>query len=218
MCWRSGSRAWCGICTRWGRSEAMIKAGKMSQIKWTNHNWIFLDIGFSGSRRTCGLILGNDDPTKLKFGEAQEKIIAKICRSTSAVNLVIEAPLSVYFSKSGNPVGRRFEKQKNQSRYWYCGAGAAVMTAAMYLIRRIHNSNSRTTVRLFESFISYKKRGSSSNHVKDVTLLQEVVKEPETFSECILPPKELTQNPDDKLFSAFNVLGLNCGIPAVIKR
>jgi hypothetical protein len=40
----------------------MIEAGTAQQIAWGDGNWVFLDIGFSGTKRTCGLAIGDGEP------------------------------------------------------------------------------------------------------------------------------------------------------------
>jgi hypothetical protein len=196
----------------------MIQAGEKSQVQWVDDNWIFLDIGFSSAKSTCGLLFGNEHhPSKLQFGEAQKRIITKIKDSKSLVNLVIEAPLSVCFAVSGNPTGRWIEKEDEKCRYWYVGAGCAVMVAATYLVRKICDAKPAVPIRLFEGFVSYKNRDTKSDHAYDVKLLREVVQEHEAFASCIFSADQLKQKPDDELVSAFEIIGLKCGIPAVIK-
>jgi hypothetical protein len=49
------------------------------------------------------------------------------------------------------------------------------MVAALYLIRAISGTGGKEEVRLFEGFVSFKAKGSKSNHSRDVELLREVV-------------------------------------------
>lgn len=201
----------------------MIEAGNETQIEWGDGNWIFLDMGFSGARgaraRTCGLLIGDADAKRVTFAEAEKQIVGKITGSRSTLNLVIEAPLSVCFSASGNPTGRSIEKKAGEThRLWYVGAGCAVMVATMYLIRRINEAAPTATVRLFEAFISYKERSAKSDHCRETMMLRDVVKDPRKFSECIISAKSLKASCDDEISSAFRVIGINCGVPAVIRR
>lgn len=145
-------------------------------------------------------------------------MVEKIKSSNVEVNLVIEAPLSVCFSANGNPKGRSIERENKRTRYWYVGLGCAVMVASMYIVRAIADAEPSVPVRLFEGFVSYKKRGIKSDHALDVRLLREVVKDPIAFSECIVPADKLRTDRDDELLSAFDVIGLECGIPTVIQR
>lgn len=196
----------------------MIEAGEVSQTHWGEGNWIFLDIGFSHRSRTTGLLIGDGDPEVLQFGAARERVVQKIGASAAAVNLVIEAPLSVAFDSRGNPKGRSVEKDGSKTRYWYNGLGCAVMVAAMYLIRSLYDSEPSAPVRLFEGFISYKDRNIPSDHRRDVLLLREVVCNPTRFAQCIYGVDQLKQDPDDELSSAFCVAGMDCGVPALIRR
>jgi hypothetical protein len=194
-----------------------INAGDRSQIQWADGNWVFIDIGFSSKGRTCGLLFGNGSPTNVQFADARGMITDRVKESKSIVNLVIEAPLSVCFDSSGNPKGRRIEKEGDKYRYWYTGPGCAVMVAAMYLIRDIHEAKTGVPVRLFEGFISYKHGTVMSDHKTDVSVLREVVRDPIKFSDSIYDVDALKSDPSDLLSSAFCVAGLDCGIPAVIK-
>ncbi|HLQ51416.1 MAG TPA: hypothetical protein VK129_07955 [Terriglobales bacterium] len=196
----------------------MIQSGDKSHIQWSDGNWVFLDIGFSNSARSCGLILGDTAPQCVQFNDAKKKILERVRDSISTLNLVIEAPLSVCFDSKGNPKGRRIEKSENKNRYWYIGPGCTVMVAAMYLIREIYQVGPKVSVRLFEGFISYKDSSRSSNHKTDVCLLREVVWDPIRFSDSIYSADQLKTEETDSLCSAFCVAGFDCGIPVVIKR
>ena len=196
----------------------MISAGRVSDIRWADDRWIFLDIGFSSRSPTCGLLFGNDLPQCVRFGEAKQRILERIQSSSTGVELVIEAPLSICFDSKGNPKGRKIEREGNKHRYWYENLGCAVMIAAMYLVRGIHDANVGCTVRLFEGFVSFKDRSSPSDHVNDVRWLRDVVRDPQKFCGSILTSDQLKSDPADVLASAFCVAGIDCGVPVVIKR
>lgn len=197
--------------------QPKLKAGDKSQVQWADGNWVFLDIGFSNQTRSCGLLFGDAAPTKVQFGYARQRIIERLRESSSPVNLVIEAPLSICFDSNGNPKGRRIEKEGKKNRYWYTGPGCAVMVAAMYLIRDIHEAKADVLVRLFEGFVSYKDRSLPSNHERDVCSLRDVVRDPVRFSDSIYTADQLKTDPNDLLTSAFCVAGLDCGVPVVIR-
>lgn len=188
---------------------------------WGDGNWIFLDIGFSGAAnargKTCGMLIGGDEPQLVSFAAAAQTIVKTIAASRSTINLVIEAPLSVCF-RNGNPTGRSIEKEKGKSRVWYVGAGCAVMVASMYLIRQIADAKPPVTIRLFEGFISYKDRSAKSDHKRDTLLLREVVKHNDRHSDCIIQADKLKLQHHDVLSSAFQVIGIDCDVPTVIKR
>src|SRR2546428_176223 len=149
----------------------MIRAGKTSEIAWGRGNWVFLDIGFARDAKSCGLLIGGDEPVCLQFGPAKQRIVAFAQQARSSLNLVIEAPLSVSFTAEGNPTGRSVEKNGAQTRYWYNGLGCGVMVAAMYLIRGLHNAQTKHVIRLFEGFVSYKDRAIPTDHRCDALFL-----------------------------------------------
>jgi hypothetical protein len=105
---------------------------------------------------------------------------------------------------------------KTETRYWHQACG--IMVAAMYLMRALADARPKQSVRLFEGFVSYKKAGKRSDDCGDVELLREVVQHPERFAECIVSGDDLRASPGDRIVSAFDVCGLKCGVPVVIKR
>jgi hypothetical protein len=193
----------------------MIHAGSAAQVQWGDEDWIFLDIGFSSKDRSCGLLVGGGSPECVTFADAKVKIIQETTKAT-ALNLVIEAPLSVCFNRFGNPTGRKIEIEGAQARRWYTGPGCAVMVASTYLLRELWATG--TSIRLFEGFVSYKGKATKrNNHRQDVLDLRSVVSDPLRFQNSIYGSDELKQDPTDNLVSAFCVAGLDCGVPAVIK-
>ena len=195
----------------------MILAGNKAEVCWGEGKWIFLDIGFSSRGRTCGVAFGNGSPQELTYGTARKAIIERIRDWSGSVNLIIEAPLSVCFSSDGNPKGRRMEKHNSATRYWYTGVGCAVMTAAIYLIRDLHEATMslpNIKVHLFEGFVTFKEGGT--NHKKDVIALREKVRHAPQHQKSLYDRDQLKSSEDDEIFSAFRVAGLDCGIPAVI--
>ncbi|MGO9317058.1 MAG: hypothetical protein ACLPXT_11355 [Terracidiphilus sp.] len=195
----------------------MIKAGTKSEMVWGNGNWIFLDIGFSNNTKSCGFAFGDDLPQSLYYGDARRTIIEQIRKQKGPINLIIEAPLSVCFDANHNPKGRKIEKRDNNTRYWYTGLGCAVMTAAMYLTRDIHEATKdlpNVEVRLFEGFVSFKE--GKTDDKQDVRALKEKVKNAQQCQESIYGSDELKFSEGDEVFSAFRVAGLDCGVPAVI--
>ncbi len=195
----------------------MIRAGKINEVNSESGSWVYIDIGFSNKSKSCGLLFGNGEPEEVLFNEAVQKICTYIKDSSSPINLVIEAPLSVSFDKQGNPKGRKIEKQKEKTRYWYIGLGCVVLVGALYLIKAISDLNHSQEIRLFEGFISFKNKNEKSNHSKDVKILREIVncsnKQNEVISEA-----ELKMDSTDKLQSSFLVAGLDYGIPPILMR
>jgi len=195
----------------------MILAGKKSEVQWGEGNWIFLDIGFSNDKRTCGFTFADESPQNLSYGVARSIIVEKIRNSIPLINLVIEAPLSVCFDTNRNPKGRKIERRDSRTRYWYSGLGCAVSTAAMYLIRDIHEATKgslNANIRLFEGFVSFKEAGTDNR--KDVSALREKVKNALQCQDSIYDPEELKLSESDEICSAFRLADLDCGIPAVI--
>lgn len=195
----------------------MIRAGTKSEISPTE-TWLILDIGFANKSASCGLMINRETPVELRFNEVKERICNLISNSNSAVNLLIEAPLSVAFDSTGNPKGRAVEKQNGKTRYWYSGLGCSVMVAAMYLVKAIADLDSSIEVRLFEGFVSFKEKGTKSNHSRDVRLLREAVENPQKFSDSIIEPDALKMDSSDILKSAFLVAGIDAGVPTLIMR
>jgi len=71
-------------------------------------------------------------------------------------------------------------------------------------------------VRLFEAFVSYKQAGVKSDHRREAGLLREVVRGSKSRPVQIVPAEQLKELDDDELISAFRVIGMDCGVPAVI--
>lgn len=196
----------------------MINAGTKDQLNVESGSWIITDIGFSNRKRTCGLSFDLDDPVCVNFAELKSKVTDHIRRSQTPCNLLIEAPLSVAFDQNLNPIGRSIEKEGGKTRYWYVGLGCAVMTAALYLVREIHDAKLGKEVRLFEGFVTYKSKDENSDHLADVRLLREVVRDPERYADCIFDENSLKMTEDSRLVSTFEVAGLSTGVPLLIKR
>jgi hypothetical protein len=195
---------------------AFIRAGTLDDLNTNTGEWLVLDIGFANKASSCGLLINGELAKNIRFNDAIENICSFIYDSGQPVNLVIEAPLSVAFDRLGNPVGRRIEKQGSKTRYWYVGLGCSVMVAAMYLVRAISELKTITEVRLFEGFVSFKDKGVRSNHIRDVELIWNVIKNKSSLGE-IFSHEDLCINQSDRLQSAFLVSGLDLGIPPVIK-
>lgn len=195
----------------------MIRAGSYEEVRWSSESWVFLDVGFSNKKRTCGVLIDDNDPKEMQFDEACKSIANHIRLSSRPVNLVIEAPLSVAFDKDGNPKGRKIEKQDGKTRYWYMGPGCMTMVATQYIMEKIYSAAQNKELRLFEAFVSFKSKTDKSNHSQDVLRLREVVKNPESYSSCIVQKQELLMDETDKLSSAFKVCGRDYNIPPVLR-
>jgi hypothetical protein len=195
--------------------EQMFEAGTEEQIQLVDGNWIFLDVGFSGTKKTCGLVIGDAEARCVDFAEAKNSIIDHLAAAKLRTNLVVEAPLSVSF-RNGLPAPRSVDKRDGKNRFWYVGLGCGVMVASMYLIKAIKEARPPNGVRLFEAFVSFKEPGVKSDHKREVELLREIVRDPKSHRHRIVPAEELKEREADELMSAFGVIGIDCGVPAVI--
>jgi hypothetical protein len=196
----------------------MIQAGKVSDIHWSKGTWLILDIGFSNTKKSCGFLLGDSEAEQLQFSEAISKV-TEYAKSESLLNLVIEAPLSVAFDKCGNPKSRSIDKQGGKSRPWYVGPGCAVMVAAMYLLKELFDCCPAAEIKLFEGFVSFKRREIRSSHTDDVKCLRDAIKQKDTQASRLYGPDELKEDSGDKIISAFKIMNLKnveLGIPAVV--
>jgi hypothetical protein len=199
----------------------MIEPGTCDQIKWDDDTWIIWDVGFGEDVKSSGLLMPHMEPKCFRFSCAKRQIVEQVKNAKTHTNLVIEAPLSVCFNKDGNPTPRvcveRVEVDgETKYRRWHQAGG--IMIAAMYVIRAIADAAPNKPVRLFEGFVSYKDKEVRSDHCRDVSLLREVIKDPERFSDCIYSGESLRGNSTNTIESAFKVCRLDCGVPAVIKR
>ena len=197
---------------------AAIRAGSVAEATWDSGEWAFVDIGFSSSKKSCGLLLPDKDrraDCELTFADLQAAVLDFIGCGQGPINLLIEAPLSVAF-RNGNPVGRSFESKKGQTpRYWYSGVGPTVLTATTYLLRSIHDSVPHREIRLFEGFASFKPRGGKSDHYQDVCDQRAVVRGNRSKGR-IVAPDEIQQEADSEVQSAFKVAGMDFRVPPVV--
>jgi hypothetical protein len=193
-----------------------IRAGRLDDLRPPMGQWVFADPGFAGEgRKSCGLLLDSGIPTVHTFAGLREQLVALALESGPPLHLVIEAPLSVSFTARGNPAGRSVELRDGQSRYWYVGLGCSVLTSATYLVRAITNAGPRREIRLFEGLVSFKPKGIRSSHTRDVLLLRRVVRGDLAVGQ-IIAPEALAAAPDHVVRSAFEVAGMDYGVPPVV--
>ena len=137
--------------------------------------WIFVDIGFSNSKKSCGIAIGeSESPRSITFAKLIEEIVRQLNEIRSPVNLLIEAPLSVAFNAQENPTGGKIEKRGKRTRYWYVGPGAATFLATMHLLNRLSCEKLPTPIRLFEGLASFKEKRGGSSHEEDVEKLRRI--------------------------------------------
>ena len=142
-------------------------------ISYNTHNlqpsykYIALDIGYSKEKPTCGMMYdGINEPIELTFGNAISAVKNKI-EQYGACILIIEAVLSTFHNREGNPdIRGDFEK----GRGWYYGPGVVTFAAAMRFLNILRNVVSiDASVLLAEAFLSFKKGRSS--HSKDAMII-----------------------------------------------
>ncbi|WP_415406788.1 hypothetical protein ACLHDG_13620 [Sulfurovum sp. CS9] len=167
----------------------------VSEIKKI-HNWFIVDVGYSNSRKSCGVVIvRNNEVIEKKdivFSGMKEKFqkFYDKCENEK-IGLILEAPLSMAFDKNKNPLGRKeLEKEEGVTRYWYYGAGATVTLGALEFINRIKNILT-CNIYLFEGFVSFKKNENENRkkdeHWKDAMLLYKSIKNNKLHEENIVP-------------------------------
>lgn len=196
------------------KARPLIRAGQLHEAHKESGEWVFVDPGFAmDGRSSCGLLEASAgrEPVPVTFSELKKQLEAIAIDGDRPLNLVIEAPLSVVFSASGNPAGRSFERRGRESRYWYVGLGCSVLTSATYLLRAITDVRPTREIRLFEGFVSFKAK-SKSDHCKDVQNLKEVVWDQR--KDCIVAAKARDER--HTIRSAFAVAGMDYQVPPVV--
>ncbi len=164
---------------------ALISAGTIKNLGESAGEWIAVDLGFSEKSKSCGYAhttaIRKVDPVcgDEKYGDLIERLKALVStRKAGAVQVILEAPLSMAFTTDGCPVGRKhLEQIGSDTRYWYVGAGAAVMIAAARLIYEIAQLEPNRDILLFEGFVSFKGKTKAKHH-DDARQLLDVVAHP----------------------------------------
>ena len=194
-----------------------IRAATTEEVTRSSGHWVFIDLGFAKDAKSCGLLVDDGDARTMTFSRLGAEIAAICSIGTGPINLLIEAPLSVAFGATGNPIGRSIELRDGQSRYWYVGLGCAVLVAATYLLRSIFELPlTGREIRLVEGLVSFKPRGVRSSHTADVEALRSVVWQQPGATGLVVAASELAMNPTDRLMSAFTVSGMDFGVPPVV--
>ena len=191
-------------------------AADLADINRGSGDWIFVDIGFSHARRTSGIASGADEPEEILFGDLADRIADRLRSGSGPANLLIESPLSVAFTATGNPAPRTIERWGRRRRDWYSGAGAAVLLATLHLLRRVASAAPPRPLRLVEGFVSFKRRRTRSSHAVDVARLRDVAWSTGATAGRIVAPGDLKTDPGDRLASAFAVAGMDAGVPPVV--
>ena len=194
----------------------MIVAGTRDAARRDSGEWVFVDIGFSQSSRSCGIAIDDSEPRNITYGDLTRQIVGMLDKGSSPLNLLVEAPLSVAFNTDGNPTGRKMEVRSGERpRYWYLQAGAPMLLATTHLLRRLYDMNSVREIRLFEGFASFKSKRSRSSHTDDVSRLRSVAWGGSERGR-IVDREALKIRNDDILLSTFAVSGMDLGVPVVV--
>jgi hypothetical protein len=193
-----------------------IRAATTAEALNATGDWAFVDLGFAQSAKSCGLLIGDDAPSELTFGQLTGELVELCRRPGPPLNLLLEAPLSVAFGANGNPTGRSIERRGKEHRYWYVGLGCSVLVAATYALRAILEGGPLREVRLVEGLASFKPPGVASSHVADVLALRDLVRGKKPTKGRIVSPEELAMSPNDVVTSAFKVSGMDLGVPPVV--
>jgi len=123
---------------------------------------VVVDLGYSASRKSCGVAVSSSDPSKETFGRTvnvvREHIGAFRRNPGCKPLLVLEAPLSRFHSANGNP-GVRGEFENG--RGWYCGAGAVTALAAQRFLCALTDMASGGDMWVAEAFLSNKVNRTS---------------------------------------------------------
>lgn len=202
-------------------SQHKLRAGTMDELRHPTGDWLFVDMGFSQSSASCGVLsdsAGGDDawsasPESVTFGECVKKVCGEAGVSGPPLHLVLEAPLSFCFTEQGNPLGRSIEKQGRRTRYWYVGLGCSVLVSAQFLLRALAATTLRREVRLFEGFVSFKTSGVASDHEADVRGLRDAVAM--GLNEAFSQPTPLPGHPQAKTVSILNLVQGRGAIPPI---
>ena len=167
-----------------------IVAGQVKQIKSDCGEWFIVDIGMRMDQPSCGVWHGPETLDVITFAELKKRVIEAVeCGKGDALNLLIEAPLSVVWRPDKNPGVRacdrwKWSESQEEFRHWHFNSGAATLLAASFLLRELHECKTRArTVRLFEGHVSFKtgqgqtsnKRKSREAHKTDVLALKAAV-------------------------------------------
>jgi hypothetical protein len=206
-----------------------IRAGRAYfEINRGSGDWLFVDIGFSKSDRTCGVLRPDGTSDVVTFGCLKKLVKGEArCHVSKPLNLVLEAPLSVAFDENGHPARRacdtlrdehgrpqRDRRGRPQHRDWYVNAGASTLVATTHLLRGVFDGGVNREIRLFEGFLSGKTGRTRNDHIDDVKRLRDVAWYRKGGR--IHYPNRLTECSSHRLESAFKVAGMDFGIPPVI--
>lgn len=201
------------IAPELAEGEELLWAGPSQGFSINPTDWIFIDIGFGGRKndgrigKSTGLKLPGLKSSNETWADTSRKIVDFLEQRDSAVNIMIEAPLSVAFDISGNPAPRSFEKTNKGARYWYVPMGTNVAMSALLMLGNIRK-NLTTKVNLFEAIVSFKTR--KTDHSSDTEAMFDAV-----INSSMQPLKDFRQKPSDIVESLGSRVNWDFGIPPV---
>ena len=208
-----------------------ICAGTIDDLDPESGDWLFVDIGFSSTDKSCGVLKNEEEPKTMKFGCLVNFVVKEVQAPGQTLNLVLEAPLSVAFDRHGNPTRRSTDVEEDNSsrkeyRDWWYNAGSSTLLAAGHLLRQVKDCEVKREVRLFEGFASFKsarpkwyriERFSETDwtHVEDLLRLRCAAFD--TSRDFITYGDNLKTPTVTSLISAFKFADMDFGVPPVVK-
>jgi hypothetical protein len=90
------------------------------------------------------------------------------------------------------------------------------MVASLYLLNEINKKTTSKDINLYEGFVSFKDKKTTTNHLKDVLILRKIIDSPNLRQSNIFEENALKFDDTDQLQSALLVTGIDTGIPPVI--
>ena len=213
-----------------------IGAGTVKERREDSGEWLFVDVGFSSTGKSCGVLKDRECPRAMKFDQLLKCVVKEVQTPGPPLNLLLEAPLSIAVDRDRNPARRRTDTEGKEHRDWWYGPGATTLLAAGHLLREVKNCGIQREVRLFEGFASFKatKVNWSYNdnykkcygffkthwsHIQDVLRLQCTAWDPNPRQGFVTYRDELKtegRKRDDIEF-AFKFADMDFGIPPVVK-
>ena len=222
--------------------------------------WVIIDLGFSGSSRSCGITINGSripDPlegyrsTSSKPKRPGDKHYGMLCPAITewlsthyspekpgAINLMIEAPLSMAFTKrsasgdrlrgarQGNPIARipdRLEgtdtngRAQVHQRLWYTQPASGLMIASIRLIQELATALDGWDIRLFEGFVSFKKGDEPKGHWRDTRELWRALPEdPAPFEPSIHPIVDPQEGTVESILGLVN-MSTSSDVPPILR-
>jgi hypothetical protein len=205
-----------------GRLEDLVRPEKGAAPGAHSAPWFVIDMGFSARNRTCGIWMNGGAipdggssagestakqieeqlPNK-QYGMLAPAVLTALGASApEAINIMIEAPLSMAFTppshgvRSGNPVARFADylpsdlpdRQSPQARPWYIQPAAGLILPSVRLLIHLAAQLPGKTLYIFEGFVSFKNKRRPSDHKGDVEALWNAIpEEPKTLEELAGP-------------------------------